>query len=124
MKTALVILLVLAIPLSVRAENYGPEQWTWGDTALEGTFLVLTAMDWRQTFAATRGSRMYETNPILGQHPEALTVHSVFVATACLHLLGALGLPPEYRHIWQAVGIGFEANSVGHNLALGVGFGW
>jgi hypothetical protein len=106
--------------------------WTKEEKITQGIYTALHVADWMQTRAiADEPKRFYETNAVLGRHPEQSAVDAYFTATLIGHYLIADALPRRWtvpgtaytvnpRGIWQWFWIGVEANCVRHNHAIGV----
>lgn len=121
------MLSLVAAMLLATAPPTEPEGWRWTarDLALQATFALTMAVDWRQTLAIARGPRfegytLEESNPILGPRPSASRVTAYFAATTALHAGLALALPHPWRTWWQLVGLGVETHAIGRNVANGV----
>jgi hypothetical protein len=94
--------------------------WTNKDKALEGAFVLATAVDWKQTLDIKNHPHLYEQNRLLGSHPTDKTINTYFVSSILLHAVVADQLHGKWRTAWQAVWIGFEVGTVQRNYALGV----
>ncbi len=105
-------------------------RWTAADTALQATFLLVTAVDWAQTRSAHVGYEgpdypYEETNPFLGKHPSALRIDSMIAASMVGHTLVAYLLPKPYRTLWQLGWITVESATVVKNhYSAGVRIRW
>ncbi len=108
------VLIALAAPVAGRADDW---TWTTRNTALEVTYAVAHAADWRQTLDIAAAGR--ETNPLLGPHPPAHVVHAYFASALVAHAVVARLLPRGWREGWQAAWIVVETGYVTHNLSLG-----
>ncbi len=108
----LLLCLLLAAPVSA-ADNHA---WSASDTALQATFILLTAMEWRQTREFTnhrsRYSETYTVSPFLSEHPTAHDANRLAAASIIVHTGLAYALPRPYRTIWQSFWIGVQGGSV------------
>ena len=112
----IIIIFVLVFPGVALAGD-----WTTGDTALQLTYVAVTAADWSQTLHIARNPEQYhEKNPRLGNHPSTGSVNAHFISTIAVHTTIAWVLPKEYRTIWQMFWIGYEAGFVQRNAAIGL----
>ena len=110
---------VLAAALSLMAAPAVASDWSTADTKWEAAYLVLHAVDWRQThFIATEPGHQ-EANRFLGPHPTNSEINRYFIATALLHVGVAYVLPPKARRVWQYLTIGIEAGTVARNFNFG-----
>jgi hypothetical protein len=114
MRLAVAVGVLVALAAPVRAL---PDEWTARNTALELTYAVAHAADWRQTLDIAAAGR--ETNPILGPRPAAHVVHAYFASALVAHALVARMLPRGWREGWQAAWIVVETGYVARNLSLG-----
>ena len=107
------------------------EGWTWKDTALQGVFLVETAIDLGQTLdIAKRPGEYYEAiNPFLPRHPTEGQVWVWMLASAGVHTLVSMALPPKAeifgyeirpRLLWQGVSIVAEGANITRNACIGL----
>lgn len=133
MKNLIVICVML---FSVNAYGWEfAENWTKKDTAYQGAFLAVTAVDMAQTrWAAIQGwiwhgHKHKETCPVLSEQPTISEVDAYFPAVMVAHTLIALALPSEAkifdfkinpRRIWQCVWIGIETGYAINNYSVGV----
>ena len=113
MKKLILILLVLLTSCAT-------DPWTKKDTAYQGAFLAVTAIDWLQTKEVVRNPNYYEINPVLGCNPKQNNVDLYFAGCAIANTAIAYYLPKEYRRIWQCLWIGFEAGYVNYNYSGGI----
>jgi hypothetical protein len=133
MKPAILFFLVVVIHFSILASAaYASEEpksdrkrWTAVDTLAEVSLSVLVYIDWRQTVEFTQHSEEYpgcfETNPLMGRHPDHEQINLVMGGSLLAHAFIATQLPQPYRRWWQFIWIGVEAEVVHSNhKALGV----
>ena len=82
--------------------------------------LILSAVDWHQTREiAAHPCAYYETNAILGRHPDAGMVNRHFIETEAAVLISAAVLP-EYRTTILGASAAIEAGFVAHNYHIGL----
>lgn len=96
------------------------DPWTPADKAREAVFVALMAVDLGQTLDIEHHPELYETNPILGEHPSRRRIATYFLTTTALHLLAVDALPARWRAAVQYVSIGIEAGATGNNYRLGL----
>ena len=89
------------------------------DTLAEISFSVLVYLDWRQTVEFTQHPDKYpccfETNPLMGPHPDHERINLVMGGSLLAHAFIATQLPQPYRRWWQFIWIGVEAEVVHSN---------
>lgn len=81
-----------------------------------GTLLV----DYNQTLDIKNHPGMYETNPILGQHPSDARIRNYFLLAGLGHYAVTKALPSEYRPYWQYGWIALEVLTILHNQQIGL----
>ena len=137
----IIIAIILCVVLSSPCYAYRfMDSWSRADTALQGVFLGLLAVDYFQTRTMAKndwmldGKQYSEINPIMGSHPSTGSVDAYFAISAVGHTIIAMALPPNYsfhwfdgeelnipaRRLWQFLWIGVEAGYVGWNYSVGV----
>lgn len=141
-RLSIIIFTVCLLASPVHADYKFADSWSWTDTAYQGVFWTVTAVDWAQTRWMVKqdwqwdGKNHHEMNPILGNHPSLDKVNTLIPLAMVAHTLVALALPPRIkwngedvkvfkvkvnpRRIWQCVFIGVEVGAVGHNIGGGV----
>ena len=113
--------LIIALILLVSASAMAAEKWTDDDYALEGSYLALHFVDWRQTRTIAKNpDRYYEINPILGRHPSTTEVDIYFAATTLLHPIISHYLPQPYRKWFQSVSVILSGTCVVNNFVVGI----
>jgi hypothetical protein len=107
------LFVLIAFLLAAPSPTEARDPWSRTDTALETTFVLLTAADWQQTRYFLTHTDYAEANPILGEHP-SLTKLDVGVGLAVVgHAAVAYLIPDsDLRHIWQMVWISVEGVAV------------
>ena len=117
--------LLAAMLLAASLSAMAGDPWTDKQKALGAAFAAAYVIDWRQTLhIASNPERWHETNPLLGEHPDAWRVNRHFAAGAVLSYLILDALPSETRTVVLAAGFVVEAACVNHNLQLGIGWGF
>ena len=82
--------------------------------------LILSTVDWHQTREiAAHPCAYYETNGLMGRHPDAGMVNRHFIETEAL-VLGSAYLLPEYRTTILGASAAVEAGFVAHNYHIGL----
>lgn len=113
------ILIAASLPVSAG------DPWTPEQKALGAAFAAAYVIDWRQTIhIASNPDRWYETNPMLGEHPDAGRVNRHFAVGAILSYLILDALPSETRTVVLGAGFVVEAAYVNRNVQLGIGWGF
>ena len=113
------ILLAASLPASAG------DPWTTEQKALGAAFATAYVLDWRQTIhIASNPERWRETNPLLGEHPDAGRVNRHFAAGAIMSYLILDAVPSETRTVLLAAGFVVEAAYVNRNLQIGIGWGF
>lgn len=117
MKYIFIILLILVSACPVE----GQPSWTTTDTMLEGTWIVLHVLDWKQTLVIARNPhKFHELNPIIGKHPSIGKVNSYMLLSALVHPIISYHLPQPYRSYWQYLTISATGGLVIHNFNIGI----
>jgi len=82
------------------------DPWTKEQVLLQGVMSSLNIIDWGQTLdIADKPNEYYETNPILGKHPDRGEVNRYFASTMMLKVLITHLLPFEYRKNIENTGL-------------------
>jgi len=123
MKNNLCQALILCLTLTILCSTaHAHDPWTWTDTALEVLFAGALEVDREQTLEASKyPNRYFETNKVLGEHPDAYKINTWMGACLVGHAAIAYMLPKPYRTAWQGIWIVFEVNQVEHNRKVGLG---
>jgi hypothetical protein len=132
----IIIAIILCVVFSSPCYAYRfADKWNKKDTAYQGVFLAITAVDWAQTHWMAKhnwawdGKQHYEVCPFLSRYPTVREVDTLLPLGMITHTIIALALPPEAtvlrykinpRRIWQCIFIGIEAGAVVNNYSLGV----
>lgn len=96
------------------------EKWDNSTIALEVSWQIIHALDWGTTLDIASHPRMYEMNPILGDHPSRGTINAYMLAGAILHPIVTEVLPVRWRVWWQAITIGMSGACVINNFNAGL----
>lgn len=133
-----VVTVTIIMLFAMQSFSYGyefAEKWSKKDTAYQGVFLALLAVDYAQTHTMAKndwwlnGELLHESCPILPSRPSVKEVDLYFAGCAVGHTIVSLALPSEAkvlgykinpRRIWQGIWIGIESGYVGWNYSLGV----
>jgi len=119
MKSLIVVLVLLFVP----AQALAGEPWTPVDSALYSTFLVMQIRDYRQTIQIAKNPDIYyETNPLLGRHPNTRQVDRYFFFATVTHYIIADSLKPVYRRLFLVITTLSQMNTVKRNLSIGLKF--
>lgn len=103
------------------ARCWAADPWSEADIAREAAWIVSHTIDWGQTLdIAANPDRFYETNPILGDHPDRGDVNRYFIVTTAAHIAITHLLPEGWRPAWQYVTFGISAGLVWHNYRIGL----
>ena len=121
----LAALLLLCAASAARAESPG-----WPGVALLAAAEASLAVDMLQTLdikrhqlphpGGTMASPAFETNPILGQHPNDAAVIGYFAGAALLTGATWYALPPRFRFLAPLVVLVLEVPQIKHNGQLGL----
>jgi hypothetical protein len=152
MKKIIFVLILLyssslyANPLKFLWQDKQENKWAWQDTLLEGSFILLTLIDWKQTDSIiTQKEHVHasgnvidqngtiigtwhhdymkysyeEQNWILGKHPskKKVAIYNLSVITG--HALFAYIFPNPWRKMWITGGIGVEIYATSTNFVAG-----
>jgi len=90
-----------------------------GDEIREATWLVLHAVDYKQTqYAMERPDEFEELNPLLGKHPSEGRLNTFAIVGGLFHILGT-DYFEENRTLWQNITIGLKIVCVANNYYVG-----
>ena len=91
----------------------------------ELSFQVVNFIDMMQTIEIVQHSdRWYETNPILGKHPQQHEVITYFMIRGATHYHITKWLPKKFRPVWLTVTFLPQIPLIEHNHNLGIRIGW
>ena len=95
------------------------------EKAGEFSFQVLNFIDMMQTIEIVQhGDLYYETNPILGKHPQQHEVITYFMLRGAFHYQITKWLPDKLRMPWLTVTFLPQIPLIEHNHNLGIRIGW
>jgi len=101
------------------------DKWSTTERTKEAAWLILHAVDWRQTaYAMDRPDKYEELNPILGKHPSEGRLNLFILTTTIGHILITNYIPKEHRSVWQNISIGFKLGAVSNNFYVGAKIKW
>lgn len=85
------------------------------------SLIILLCVDWYQTqVIAHNPDELYETNVILGKHPEPVEVSVYFAGVIALTVFLYNVLPSTWMHVGVVVGLGVELWCTLNNYRLGI----
>ncbi len=97
------------------------ESWDRYDSSREIVWLLLRAVDWKQSLTiADHPEKYYEMNPIIGKHPSRDRVNAYMATTTILHLGISTAIPKVARPYFQYITIGFTGTTVFFNFTKGL----
>ena len=116
----LILLLILFLSTSTLSKELTKEQKI-GELA----FQTVNFIDMMQTLEIVQHDDLYyETNPILGKHPQQHEVLLYFMARGALHYEVTKWLPDELRMPWLTITFFPQLPIIEHNHNLGIRIGW
>ena len=119
--TLIIMLMILMLPVA----GFTADDWNKEEISKEVAWMVLHAVDWRQTaYAMDRPDEYEELNPILGNHPSEGRLNMFMLTTALGHYLITKYIPKEHRSVWQNISIGFKLGTVSSNYYVGARIKW
>lgn len=113
------LIILLIIILTCLSCTTTPVKWTKTEKAKEAAWLILHAVDYKQTQYAMEEGGFKELNPLLGEHPSEGRLNTFALLGAVLHFVTTHYIEKEYRAIWQNITIGTKAAVVGWNFHVG-----
>ena len=91
----------------------------------ELSFQVVNFIDMMQTLEIVQhGDLYYETNPILGKHPQQHEVITYFMLRGSFHYQITKWLPEKFRIPWLTITVLPQIPLIEHNHNLGIRIGW
>jgi hypothetical protein len=122
-----IVLVILMVPMFGCGSYRFAQDWSQQDTMYQGTFILLTLADWRQThWMASHdwywdGHQHKELMPLfLNDHPSTSQVDFLIPLGIISHTIISLALPPKYRRVWQLFFICVETGAIVNNAVDGV----
>lgn len=96
--------------------------WTKNEIGLQTLSTSLQIIDWGQTLNIVdrENEGYWETNPILGDHPDRGEVNTYFAVSILTNILISHLLPNKWRKVWIGSRIMVSANLVNHNYNIGL----
>ena len=110
------VILLLGIILPVKAKD----PLTKRDIKAIYAFNILQTIDMFQTFEIVESDEWYETNPILGKHPNHGEVLGYFILRGLAHYETTKLIPAKYRDIWHTYNIVYNLDAINQNHKLGI----
>jgi hypothetical protein len=106
------------------------DDWTREDSYRQAALTALLVADWGQTRYIAKHPDQCNSKGCLeeegiarfwiGRHPTTGQVNNYFAASIAVNAAISYVLPPVWRHGWQYLYIGYEANTVGRNRNIGI----
>ena len=91
----------------------------------ELSFQTINFIDMLQTVEIVEhGDKWYETNPILGKHPQTSEVITYFMLRGAAHYQITRWLPKELRIPWLSLTVFTNFPVIKHNHAMGIRIRW
>ena len=119
MKKLLLLILLLA------SFTTNGEELSKGEKVGELSFQVVNFIDMMQTLEIVQHSdKWYETNPILGKHPQQHEVITYFMIRGATHYHITKWLPKKFRPVWLTITFLPQIPLIEHNHNLGIRIGW
>ena len=110
------ILVFLFLSFGAMAEDLSKTE-----KAGEFSFQVLNFIDMMQTIEIVQhGDLYYETNPILGKHPQQHEVITYFMIRGATHYYITKWLPKKFRIPWLTITVLPQIPIIEHNHNLGI----
>jgi len=120
MKKLILLLLILFLSTSIAGKEL-----TKPEKVGELAFQTVNFIDMMQTLEIVQHDDLYyETNPILGKHPQQHEVLLYFMARGVLHYEVTKWLPEKFRITWLTVTFLPQIPLIEHNHNLGIRIGW
>ena len=119
MKKLLLLILILLSSTAISEELSKPEK------VVELSFQVVNFIDMMQTLEIVQHcDQYYETNPILGKHPQQHEVITYFMIRGATHYHITKWLPEKFRIPWLTITFLPQVPIIEHNHNLGIRIGW
>ena len=117
--------LLLSLTLILWLSTANSEELSKAEKVGELSFQVVNFIDMMQTIEIVQHSdRWYETNPILGKHPQQHEVITYFMIRGATHYHITKWLPKKFRPAWLTVTFLPQIPLIEHNHNLGIRIGW
>jgi len=116
----LLLLILFLFPFTANSEELSkPEKIG------ELSFQIVNFIDMMQTLEIVQHDDLYyETNPILGKHPQQHEVLAYFMIRGAMHYEITKWLPERFRLTWLTVTFLPQIPLIEHNHNLGIRIGW
>ena len=124
MRIFLILFFMCSNAYCINLENYYKEPLTEKDRSYIVASTILQGIDMLQTLEIANNDDYYETNPILGKHPNELEVITYFVARAFTLSELTKMTPQKYRGFTNAFNIVYNFDIVRKNHAIGIRIGF
>ena len=119
-KVMMLSLLILTLSTSTISKELTKSQKV-GELA----FQTVNFIDMMQTLEIVQHDDLYyETNPILGKHPQQYEVITYFMIRGSLHYQVTKWLPEKFKMPWLTVTFFPQIPIIEHNHNLGIRIGW
>ena len=119
-KVMMLSLLILTLSTSTISKELTKSQKV-GELA----FQTVNFIDMMQTLEIVQHDDLYyETNPILGKHPQQHEVITYFMIRGSLHYQVTKWLPEKFKMQWLTVTFFPQIQIIEHNHNLGIRIGW
>ena len=105
--------LLLSLSLILWLSTANSEELSKAEKVGELSFQVVNFID-----------RWYETNPILGKHPQQHEVITYFMIRGAMHYHTTKWLPKKFRPAWLTITFLPQIPLIEHNHNLGIRIGW
>lgn len=112
----------LGLSQSADAAEIDANAWTNTEITKQVIASSLLVADWSQTIDLSQRHGYFETNLILGRHPNEKRIDAYFGAVIIGQIIAADILPRKYRNYLINSTIGIEAIAVSHNAYIGINF--
>ena len=117
--------LLLSLTLILWLSTANSEELSKAEKVGELSFQVVNFIDMMQTLEIVQHSdKWYETNPILGKHPQQHEVITYFMIRGVTHYHITKWLPKKFRPVWLTVTFLPQIPLIEHNHNLGIRIGW
>ena len=116
----LLLLILFLLPFTANSEELSK-----AEKVGELSFQVANFIDMMQTLEIVQHSDLYyETNPILGKHPQQHEVLTYSMIRGATHYHITKWLPKKFRIPWLTITVLPQIPLIEHNHNLGIRIGW
>ena len=117
--------LLLSLSLILWISTANSEELSKAEKVGELSFQVVNFIDMMQTIEIVQHDDLYyETNPILGKHPQQNEVIAYFMIRGAMHYHTTKWLPKKLRVPWLTITVLPQIPLIEHNHNLGIRIGW